>query len=124
MRYIHKNADAIRQYVEANKLHLAKCSHAASASSTSVEPAEIDEMMKRSEALLGTALPYYIIVTKSYETGCLPFREAISVVENSAESERFLLVAYQDGGIISVSGAILPFQKEAEPANWWAPSAW
>jgi hypothetical protein len=34
---------------------------------------------------------------------------------------KFLLAAYQDGGLISVSGLQLSFQKRAEPADWWAP---
>jgi hypothetical protein len=34
---------------------------------------------------------------------------------------RFLVVAYQDGGIISVSGTMLPFQMSAERAEWWGP---
>jgi hypothetical protein len=34
---------------------------------------------------------------------------------------RFLLVAYQDDGIISVSGTTLPFQTSAKQAEWWRP---
>jgi hypothetical protein len=54
-------------------------------------------------------------------TNCVSISEAVAKREALASAEDFLVVAYQDGGLISISGTLLPFQEIAQPAEWWRP---
>jgi hypothetical protein len=71
--------------------------------------------------LWGAALPYYFIVSKLIEAGTISLKEAVANIEASPADDRFLIVAYQDGGLITVSAAALPFQLGARKADWWRP---
>jgi hypothetical protein len=121
MRYLHRSADEICRYVRSGSLAVTKCDYAASSPPIAVNASAIEEMLKRSETLWGLALPYYLCVSEAVETEGIPLKEAVSKIEASSAKDRFLIVAYQDGGIISVSGIMLPFQEEARIADWWAP---
>jgi hypothetical protein len=84
-----------------------------------LDVAGIEEMDKRTETLWGTSLPYYLFVSPLIEDKRLSLQDAVASAESWPSKDRFLLVAYQDGGLISVSGMLLPFQEEARPAEWW-----
>jgi hypothetical protein len=61
-------------------------------------------------------------VSERMETEVVTLAETVTSVEAAAASAvRFLVVAYQDDGIISISGTMLPFQMSAERAEWWGP---
>jgi len=121
MRYLHHGAEEIRKFIESLGLAVTKCDYANPSPPIAADASAIEDMLKQSETLWGAALPYYLSVSKSVEAEALPLKEAVSKIEASSAKDRFLLVAYQDGGMISVSGTVLPFQKEAKIANWWAP---
>jgi hypothetical protein len=121
MRFLHSEAASIRAYVEAHELTVTKCDFERKSSSFLVDTNSIEELLSQSDTLWGSALPYYLYVSKLFEASAPSLKEAATVVEASAETDKFLLIAYQDGGVISVSGLALPFQASAKRAEWWAP---
>jgi hypothetical protein len=62
-------------------------------------------------------------VSKSIEAEALPLKDAVLKIEASPANNHFLVVGYEDGGVISVSGTTLPFQINARPADWWIDKA-
>jgi hypothetical protein len=122
MRYIHHTADNIREYIENNNLGVVKRSCDGKPPLEIVAPSVIGDMLEQSHTLWGLALPYFVSVSKKMEAELVTLAEAVMSVEAAAApAVRFLVVAYQDGGIISVSGTMLPFQMSAERAEWWGP---
>ncbi len=121
MRYFHQGADKICDYVRSRGLVVAKRHYAQLNSTILVEAASITEMCKRSETLWGGSLIYYLAVSTEFEDARASLAEAVANVEASLVEDKFLVVTHQDGGIISVSGTLLPFQVYAEAAEWWRP---
>jgi hypothetical protein len=121
MRYIHRRADEICAYIRSADLRVTKCSYDGSSAPAVATPNTVEGMLKQSETLWGLALPFYICATKSIEAKTLPLSDAVSRVEAYPACDEFLLIAYQDGGVISISGTKLAFQEQAEPADWWQP---
>jgi hypothetical protein len=76
-------------------------------------------MLEQSQTLWGTSLPHFLRVSKSKVANCLSIGEAVAKTEELVSSEDFLIVAYQDGGLISISGTLLPFQESEKSAEWW-----
>ncbi|MGU9980321.1 hypothetical protein ACJ4V0_09785 [Phreatobacter sp. HK31-P] len=86
------------------------------------EPASIDDianMMQQSEVLWGTALPWYLVASKTDQLSC-SLEGAVSQI-GEGDLTTVLFVAYQDGGLISVSAVAQPFHQNAVPASWWRP---
>jgi hypothetical protein len=127
MRYLHYEAGKISRYICENHLHLLKCSYDGVAAPIEAEPGIIAEMFNASETLWGLRLPYYVIASKTPEAEMMSLQEAVSNAETAKIPDAFVVAAYQDGGLITVSGVVLPFQIDALPADWWWPtirSAW
>jgi hypothetical protein len=123
MRYLHAEAAGIREYLDLHGLALTRCAVEAKFRSTPAATDACNEMLKRSETLWGAALPYYLYVSRSFEADAPALKRAVEEVEASGARERFLIVAYQDGGLISVSAVPLHFQANARRADWWAAYA-
>jgi hypothetical protein len=121
MRHLHDEAAGILEYMSSHGLTVTRRDFQGRPGTTAETADAIEEMLKRSETLWGTALPYYLYISKGPEGGPLALKQAVVEIEAAAEPERFLVVAYQDGGVISVSGTVLPFQRTARDAAWWAP---
>ncbi|MFI4999850.1 MAG: hypothetical protein ACHQK9_08220 [Reyranellales bacterium] len=121
MRYLHQSGDEICLYVQSLGLAVTKCHYANRSVGSVTDTSAIQEILKRSETLWGAALPYYLHVSKAAAAWTMPLKEAVSKIEASSVKEEFLVVAYQDGGIISVSGVVLPFHESARLADWWRP---
>ncbi len=121
MRFIHKSADEICEYVTDRELIVLRCANDGRSSEVVVLTSAIMEMLKQSETLWGLALPYYLSISSAQQPSCLDLSRAVSKIEAAADSRNFLLVAYQDGGLISVSSVLLPFQKDSDRADWWKP---
>ena len=81
----------------------------------------IEDMLRKTDTLWGLSLPYYLRISTSAETQAAPLDDAVARIESARPSDEFVIVAYQDGGIISVSGRQLPFQEHAKRADWWRP---
>lgn len=121
MRYLHYEANEICQYVRSRNLTITRCDFESKSSPVTVNVDAVPEMLKKSETLWGLALPYYLAVAESAVGNALALGDAVEQIEATPMTKRFLLVAYQDAGIISVSGMILPFQIAARDAKWWTP---
>jgi hypothetical protein len=121
VRYLHDEAARLCEYISALGLAVAKCDFQRKVPPIAVDTAEIRAMLKRSETLWGTALPHFLSISKSAEADVPTLEQTVVQTEASAEREKFLVVAYQDGGLISVSGMVLPFQVDARRAEWWRP---
>jgi hypothetical protein len=121
MRYLHQSADEVCAYVQSLALSVTQRHYADRLPGGVAAAGDIAEMAKRSETLWGAALPYYFHVSKTADVRPLPLKEAVPKIEASSMTNEFLVVAYQDGGIISVSGVLLAFQEHARTAEWWRP---
>jgi hypothetical protein len=121
MRCLHDEALKICEYASALGLVVTRCDVENKSPPAAVEASAIGEMLKRSETLWGTALPYYLCVSETFAAKAPSLKQAVMQVEASPDGKKFLIIAYQDGGLISVSGAMLPFQIDARTAEWWAP---
>jgi hypothetical protein len=121
MRYIHQQADEIIIYIKAAGLQLAKCSNNGASAPEIANLSSVEDMLARSRTLWGLVLPYYISADSGSNAKALPLNEAVTQVETGTARDKFLLVAYQDGGIISVSAGGLVFQEKALRADWWRP---
>jgi hypothetical protein len=127
MRYLHHEAQKIVRYVQEHQLHVFRCTFDGNAVSVEASANIIDEMCKASETLWGTRLPYYAIASRSSQIEEMNLETAVLKIESEPRPDKFVVVAYQDGGLISVSGVELPFQIGADAAAWWAVtirSAW
>jgi hypothetical protein len=121
MRYLHENSEKICDYVRVRGLVVSKCHSTEASPAVVLDVSAIEAMDKKTETLWGTSLPYYLFVSALVEDKRLLLRDAVADAESWPSKDRFLLVAYQDGGLISVTGMVLPFQEQARPAEWWAP---
>lgn len=121
MRFIHHDADRILEYVVSNNLHVSMIGNDGVPAAPVASADAITTMLRESKTLWGTALPYYLSVSASREPETLPLTEAVADVAGKP-NKTFLVVAYQDGGIITVSGSLLAFQNGADPAEWWRPT--
>lgn len=121
MRYLHYEADQICEYVRSLGLWVTKCEFKNRAPAMVVDVTAIDEMLRQSEILWGTALPYYLTIANTIEAEPVPLADAVTRAEGTSATDHFLIIAYQDYGLISVSGAPLTFQKGARAAEWWRP---
>src|SRR5260370_37792041 len=118
MRYIHQSVVPIRSYIASRSLSVVKCNSDGSSSPIPITSDAIEEMLEQSQSLWGISLPHFICVSKSIATNCISIDEAVAKMERPESYDDFLIVAYQDGGVISISGRLLPFQEIAEPAEW------
>ena len=121
MRFIHQESDEITRYVKSVSMHILRCDNKGSSAPMEEAPDAIDEMLRKTDTLWGLALPYYLIASKVAEIEPMPLDRAVARVEASGLHNEFLIVAYQDGGVISISGDVLPFQEHAKKADWWRP---
>ena len=119
MRYLHQTPEKICDYVRVRDLVVSKCHSTEALPAVVLDVSAIKDMDKRTETLWGTSLPYYLFVSPLIEDKRLLLRDAVADAESWPSKERFVLVAYQDGGLISVTGMVLPFQEEAQLAEWW-----
>lgn len=123
MRNLHNSADELLRYVQSLGLSVIRCDRNKKSLPVAEDTSAIEEMLQRSEKLRGSVLPYYLGVSKSIEAEALPLKDAVLKIEASPANNHFLVVGYEDGGVISVSGTTLPFQINARPADWWIDKA-
>lgn len=122
MRFLHTRCNEITEFCTENGVNLFVVQSADGILSTRGELREIDALLARSQELWGTTAPFYLALRKSpvppeYET----LADAVAYVETTGGSNDFLLVAYQDGGLISISETKFIFQDNAKAAMWWYP---
>ncbi|TBX98343.1 hypothetical protein [Rhizobium laguerreae] len=122
MRYLHSDVKAIRMFAEENQLSLTRIEPTTSPALRIIDYASIDEMLEASQKLWGLTLPFYVMASKKKVKDFYSLKDAVTTLEAAPKSDDFILVAYQDGGIISISNNILPFQPDAAKASWWTPT--
>ncbi len=70
----------------------------------------------------GTAMEHYFHVNAPPSDHAVSLSGAVEHVEAFGSPIEFILAGYPDGGIISVSRRMLPFQDGAEQIDgWWGP---
>lgn len=119
MRFLHLNVDGLCSHIESLGLLVAECARDKSSRPRVVPITVIKEMLQASKQLWGAISPNHLSVSKSAEAEAAPLSSAVVIVEAGSGADRFLLVPYEDGGIVSVSGTLLAFQVGARPAEWW-----
>ncbi len=121
MRYIHEEVDDICSYVSGSGLKVFACGYDGLSAPQERPQNVIAELLRRSETLWGTRLDYYLSISRKSDPPRLSLHQAVGEVESSHVYDWFLLAAYQDGGAISISGVMFPFQQQAPNADWWQP---
>jgi hypothetical protein len=83
---------------------------------------EIETTFRRAAnpELAGTVLLEYFHVNAPPSERAVSMAAAIEHVEAYGGPTEFLIVGYPDGGVISVSRYVLPFQEGSHEATWWA----
>jgi hypothetical protein len=89
-------------------------------------PATIEEIdyiagHGRGPSHAGLVLRYYFHINRTETGRPLTLVEAVEHVESRGVYGEFLLAGHPDGGLISVSNAELPFQRNLAPITWWGP---
>jgi len=84
-----------------------------------MSPEDLDAYFSQSNLLWGLMPKTFVYVGIREPQGNLTLHKAIQDAEYAGNDASFLLVGYQDGGLISVSNRKLAFQAEAQPADWW-----
>jgi hypothetical protein len=117
--YLHLNVDAIIDHVQEQALSVSKCDRPGYLATIVAGDSAIREMFLETHRLWGTNLPYYLAVSKDPRPSGQPLANAVDQILAGAPSEEFLVIAYQDGGLLTVSRKRLPFQDAAASADWW-----
>jgi hypothetical protein len=122
VRFLHDTSSEISAFCAENKYHVFVVPNKSGTPPTIGKLHAIEDLLHQSQKLWGTSAPFYFVARKSQ---LLPddrtLADAVVSVETMAWGDDFLLIAYQDGGLISVSGRRFTFQESAKPAPWWHP---
>ena len=84
---------------------------------------EIEDYFRRGHRpdQAGTVLFNYFHINAPSSDRAVSLSGAVEHVEAYGGPTEFLLVGYPDGGMISVSRQMLPFQIGLTEAEWWGP---
>ncbi|MGO7958100.1 hypothetical protein [Rhizobium leguminosarum] len=118
MRFLHRSAVPIEEFIRAKKFHVLRCDVDGSTKPVAVRPSEVSELLDKSQIAWGARAPYYLSAGMAEEQEPLSLEDAVRQIEQTSGDE-FLLDMYVDGGLISVSASVLEFQQGASEANWW-----
>ena len=121
MRYLHLQVTDVARFVVSAHLVVSKCDRNGKMPPSQVDQSAIAEVLAASEKLWGALLPYYLWVSTSHREHPTTLSEGVVEVEAGSHPEEFLLVGYEDGGVISISNTKLSFQTGARAADWWRP---
>jgi hypothetical protein len=112
--------DIVRHVASAG-LAVSKCDRHGVTRSAQVSEVAISEMLEESRELWGALLPYYLWVSSSHRARAVTLAVSIAEIQAAALADAFLLVGYEDEGVVSVSNSKLSFQAGVQPADWWQP---
>lgn len=142
MRFLHKDFGLLRAYLSAEPCDIRRLEwdlNPAEAGSLAFLPwtvkrrpahapqpasvADIETCFARSQRVeeAGTVLRDYFHVNAPPSDVAVSLPGAVEHVEAFGAPAEFLIVGYPDGGLITVSRRMLPFQDGAGQADWWGP---
>jgi hypothetical protein len=90
----------------------------------SVPLAEVEHFARRKGDPREAAqvLRYYFHVNSSAPEGRpMSLVDAVAYVESNGAPDEALLAGHLEGGLVSVSRALQPFQDGLKPIAWWGP---
>jgi hypothetical protein len=121
MRYYHKDVAQIAQFIEDNNLNLFHPDSEGKEVPRPVNLISLEDYLRNTQQLWGSFPETYFIVT--HESRCSPISvdEAMKQAEAQASSIAFVLVGYNDGGVVSISNRKLPFQDQTHALANWEP---
>ncbi|WP_157961320.1 hypothetical protein [Microvirga flavescens] len=117
MRYFHTNIDKIMLFLAKNKSLLYLCDVSDNKICVSIDIHFLEKYYMNTHHYYGDRPEKYVYVTSDQNFEESSFSERIEEIEKDKFDPRFLLIGYNDGGIISVSGSKLEFQEIEAP--WW-----
>lgn len=120
MKCIHHEVGAICSFVTDRGLSIVKLRSKGMHPNEKVPISSIEELLDRSNQLWGKSLEYFLSISEFRDFSGRGLRDTIASFETDGAAG-FLLVAYQDGGVISISNKMYPFQRDALSAAWWHP---
>jgi hypothetical protein len=122
MRYLHKSVEPIAAFLEGGGLKLFLLDFKGEEPPKPVDANALKPYLEESNLLWGINHNSYLVATHG---GAQPDRMMVHEAVKQAETESSIilaLVAYVDGGIISVSNQQFYFQREAQSGEWWKPT--
>lgn len=121
MRYLHKSVEPIAEFLESRGLKLFFLDFKGEEPSKPVDATALKPYLEESNLLWGANPNTYLVATHGVQPDPTMVHEAVEQAES--ESPIVLaLVAYVDGGIISVSNQQFDFQRETQSGEWWEPT--
>jgi hypothetical protein len=142
MRFLHKDIAPVRQFLAAEPCDIRRLEwdlNPVEAGSFAFLPwtvkrrparapapstgQEVEDCFNRSHRPeeAGTMLASYFHVNAPPTDHAVSLPGAVEHVEAFGGPTEFLIVGYPDGGVISVSRRMLPFQDGTQQADWWGP---
>lgn len=123
MRYLHRSVEPIAEFLESRGLRLFLLDFKGEEPSKPADTTALKGYLEASNLLWGVDPNTYLVATHGVQPGPTTVHEAVEQAETGG---LFLLalVAYRDGGIISVSNQQFDFQLEIQPCEWWEPADW
>ncbi|MBJ6126251.1 hypothetical protein [Microvirga splendida] len=121
MRYLHQSVEPIAEFLESRGLRLFLLDFKGEEPSKPVDATALKPYLEESNLLWGDNPNTYLVAAHGAQPPTMMVHEAVEQAET--ESPIILaLVAYADGGIISVSNQQFDFQRETQSGEWWKPT--
>lgn len=120
MRFLHKQIGPILDYIRDRKLTSYLMEVRGKQAPRTVDLDFIRAYADDTAKYLGAAPIDYILVMAK-DAAMPTVGVMIADIEGRLENSSFVLIGYNDGGVISVSNHRLPCQVDAQPAEWWKP---
>jgi hypothetical protein len=121
MRYLHQRVEPIAEFLKSRGLKLFLLDFKGEEPSKPIDATALKSYLEESNLLWGVNPNSYLVAAHGAKPDPMMVHEAVEQAET--ESPIVLaLVAYVDGGIISVSNQQFDFQRETQSGEWWEPT--
>jgi len=119
MRFLHKEFDSIVRFIDAHSLNTFVLDTEGAKAPRKVGARFLLNYGIATQQYNGAAPTDYIVVTEAASVESKKALDAIREKETENRALSFILIGYNDGGVLSISSRYLPFHDEAQRADWW-----
>ena len=119
MMTLHTDVEKLCAYLVRKNIMLWKSPIDGAESHVASRSDDVREFLRESDLLWGAAHAFYLASDRGLAK--LSLRIAAAEIRSRNAPDEFLLAAYQDGGLICISGQPLSFHRGEPEADWWEP---
>lgn len=119
MMTLHTDVEKVCEYLVRKDMTLWKSPIDGGESPVASRADDVRNFSRESDLLWGAAHAFYLVSDKGLAK--LSLRSAAAEIKSRNAPDEFLLAAYQDGGLICISGQPVSFQRGEPEAEWWEP---